>query len=676
MNAQFKRILYGGDYNPNQWPKDIWLEDIRLFEKAGINSATVNVFSWAKSQISENVYNFDELDEIIDLLGRNKIDVVLATSTAAVPAWMFKRYPEVARTDYDGRRHKFGQRHNACPNSPVYQIFSARIARKLAERYGGLSQIVCWHVNNEYGGECFCENCEKAFRVWLKDKYKSLDALNRAWNMEFWGHTVYGWDEIVAPNAISEGIGRDKSAFAGISIDYRRFMSDSILENYKAERDAIRSVDAITPITTNFMGTYKNLDYFKWAKELDIVSWDNYPSYNTPWSFTAMRHDLMRGLKGRPFMLMEQTPSQQNWQPYNSLKKPGQMRAQSYQSVAHGADTVQYFQLRRSIGACEKFHGAVIEHVGTDDTRVFREVARLGEELASLGDGLLGADNPAEVGIIFDWDNYWALEYTSGPNVDLKYVDQIHQYYRYFYKNNIPVDMVPVDADFSRYKVIAAPVLYMVKEGMGEALEAFVQNGGVLVTGFMSGIVDQSDNVHLGGYPGPLRKMAGVWVEEIDALAPEQSNIICFSDGETAKCHLLCDIIHLEGAVSLADYASDFYASSPVITKNAFGGGTVFYVGTQPDEKALDKVMDMVVCSAGDIKPVVGAKSGCAGEGLTGLEVTRRVKGDKSYYFIMNFSGCDMPAPAEFAGRTDILTGAVLSENTRLRPYDTYVICM
>ena len=265
-------------------------------------------------------------------------------------------------------------------------------------------------------------------------------------------------------------------------------MSDSRLETFKLEKAAIRAFDQTTPITTNLMGTYKGLDYFKRAgRELDIVSWDNYPSYDTPWSKVAMTHDLMRGVKDQqPFMLMEQTPSQQNWQAYNSLKKPGQMRAQSYQTIAHGADTIQFFQLRRSIGACEKFHGAVIEHVGTENTRVFRETAELGEELSRLTE-IIDARSISEVGLLFDWDNYWALEYTSGPSVDLTYVDQIHQYYRYFYEQNISVDLLGVEADFSSYKVLVAPVLYMVKEGMAEALEAFVKQGGILITGFASG---------------------------------------------------------------------------------------------------------------------------------------------------------------------------------------------
>lgn len=538
MSTHFKRILYGGDYNPNQWTKDIWQEDMRIFKDAHINTATINVFSWAKIQPSEHEYNFDELDEIVDMLSKENYDIVFATSTAALPGWMVRKYPEVMFTDYEGRQHKFGGRHNACPNSFVFKHYARELAYKLAERYADNPHVTCWHVSNEYGNECFCENCQKAFRVWLKDKYKTIDALNRAWNMEFWGHTVYDWDDVVPPNALSDGIGSEKTAFAGISIDYRRFYSDSQLACFKMERDAIRSVKPDAFVTTNLMGTFKGLDYFKWAKEMDVVSWDNYPSYDTPWSSIAMTHDLMRGLKDEPFMLMEQTPSQQNWQKYNSLKRPGQMRAQSYQTLAHGADTIQFFQLRRSVGGCEKFHGAVIAHAGSENTRVFREVAQLGAELESFGDRTLGSRNEAEVGLIFDWDNYWALEYTSGPSEDLKYVDQIHQYYQYFYKKNIGVDMIPVDADFSKYKIVVAPVLYMVKDGMKEALENFVKNGGILITTFMSGIVGQSDNVYLGGYPGPLREMAGVWVEEIDALAPEQKNKAKFADGSTAACGL------------------------------------------------------------------------------------------------------------------------------------------
>lgn len=667
MESKFKRILYGGDYNPNQWEKEIWDEDMRIFRDAKINSATVNVFSWAKIQPSEEQYDFTELDEIIEMLSRENYDIVLATSTAALPAWLVKKYPEVARTDYEGRHHKFGQRHNACPNSLVYQKYAEKLASKLAQRYGENEHVVCWHINNEYGGECYCENCEKEFRVWLRNKYKTIEALNKAWNLEFWGHTIYDWDEVVLPNALSEGIGEDKTAFAGISIDYRRFNSDSILNNYIMEREAIRTYDKDTLITTNLMGTYKGLDYFKWAKEMDIVSWDNYPAFDTPWSHTAMCHDLMRGLKDAPFMLMEQTPSQQNWQKYNSLKRPGQMRAQSYQTIAHGADTIQFFQLRRSVGGCEKFHGAVIGHVGTENTRVFGEVKQLGEELEQLGTSTLGSSNEAEVGIIFDWDNYWALEYTSGPTIDLKYVEQIHQYYEFFYGRNVGVDMIPFDADFSKYKVVVAPVLYMVKEGMREALEAFVKNGGVLVTTYMSGIADQSDNVHLGGYPGPLRELAGVWVEEIDALFPDQKNEVIFEDGTKHSCGLVCDLMHLEGAESLAEYRKDFYAKMPAVTKNQYGKGSVYYIGTDIEAEGLAKILELSMADA-KVAPVITEE--------TELEITCRSGEDCRYYFVINFKDEQIKIPSCLAGAKDMLTGKTVEEGEQLSKYDVKIIQM
>ncbi len=378
-----------------------------------------------------------------------------------------------------------------------------------------------------------------------------------------------------------------------------------------------------------------------------------------------MTHDLMRGLKQQPFMLMEQTPSQQNWQPYNSLKKPGQMRAQSYQTIAHGADTIQYFQLRRSVGACEKFHGAVIEHVGHEDTRVFRETAALGAELAQLSD-IIGTQSQAQVALIFDWDNYWALEYTSGPTVDLKYVEQIHRYYRYFYEQNIAVDLIPVDADLSKYKLVAAPVLYMIKEGMQERLTDFVKQGGALLTTYMSGIVDQSDNVHLGGYPGPLRELSGIWVEEIDALAPEQSNGVSLVNEElTGTSNSVSDLIHLETAEALAHYTSNFYAGMPAVTKNTFGEGTVYYFGGQLEDQLQDQLFKTIVEETG-ITPVI--------EEATKLEVACRENAEAKFFVIINFHEEAQPLPEIFVGETDLLTGEVLSSETKLAQYTTYIV--
>ncbi|MEG6587336.1 beta-galactosidase [Paenibacillus barengoltzii] len=633
INEKLPKIWYGGDYNPEQWGPDVWKEDERMFNLAGIDVATVNVFSWAMIQPSEETYDFAQLDETIDRLYKSGVYVCLATSTGAHPAWMARKYPDVLRVDVQGRKRRFGGRHNSCPNSPTYRKYAARLAGKLAERYKDHPGLLIWHVSNEYGGYCYCDNCAAAFRVWLRERYKTLDELNRVWNTRFWGHTFYDWEEIVVPNELSEEWGGNRTNFQGISLDYRRFQSDSLLECYKLEYDEIKKHTPNVPVTTNLMGFYPELDYFKWAKSMDIVSWDNYPSLDTPVSFTAMAHDLMRGLKsGAPFMLMEQTPSQQNWQPYNSLKRPGVMRLWSYQAVARGADTVMFFQLRRSIGACEKYHGAVIEHVGHEHTRVFREVAELGRELDQLGDTLLDARTEAKIGIVYDWENRWAIELSSGPSVALNYVNEVHKYYDTLFQMHVESDMVSVEEDFSKYEILIAPVMYMVKPGFAKKVEEFVAGGGTFVTTFFSGIVNENDLVTLGGYPGELRSVLGIWAEEIDALLPGRTNQIVMKEAWGAlsgqyECGLLCDLIHAEGAEVLAEYGSDFYQGMPVVTVNSFGKGRAYYVASSPDAAFLQGFLKNL-CEEKGIQPLLDAPEG--------VEVARRVKDGKAFLFLLN----------------------------------------
>lgn len=658
INEKFPKIWYGGDYNPEQWDKATMEEDMRMFNLAGIDVATVNVFSWAKIQRDEVSYDFTWLDDIIERLTKENIYLCLATSTGAHPAWMAKKYPDVLRVDYEGRKRKFGGRHNSCPNSPTYRKYAKILAGKLAERYKDHPQIVMWHVSNEYGGYCYCDNCEKQFRVWLKERYGNLEALNKAWNTSFWSHTFYDWDEIVAPNALSEEWSGNRTNFQGISLDYRRFQSDSLLECFKMERDELKRWTPDIPVTTNLMGFYPELDYFKWAKEMDVVSWDNYPSMDTPFSFTAMAHNLMRGLKsGQPFMLMEQTPGVQNWQPYNSAKRPGVMRLWSYQAVAHGADTVMFFQLRRSVGACEKYHGAVIEHVGHEHTRVFRECAELGKELQQLGDTILDARSEAKVAVMYDWENRWALELSSGPSIALNYVNEVHKYYDALYKQNIQTDMISVEEDLSKYKVVIAPVMYMVKPGFAERVEQFVAQGGTFVTTFFSGIVNENDLVTLGGYPGELRNVMGIWAEEIDALLPgHQNEIVLRQDWGGLRgsysCGILCDVIHAETAEVLAEYGADYYKGTPVLTRNKFGNGQSYYVASSPDADFLQGLIANL-CEEQGVKPLLNTPDG--------VEVAERVKNGTSYLFVMNHNAEEMTFDAGASRQRDLLTGKTIS---------------
>ncbi|OCT15390.1 beta-galactosidase [Paenibacillus pectinilyticus] len=672
INTRLPKIWYGGDYNPEQWDKVIMNEDLRMFNLAGIDVATINVFSWALSQPNEDTYDFTWLDETIERLWANGTYVCLATSTGAHPAWMARKYPDVCRVDFEGRKRKFGARHNSCPNSPTFRTYSERMAAKLAERYKDHEAILIWHVSNEYGGYCYCDHCASAFRTWLQERYSTLEQLNKAWYTGFWGHTFYDWEEIVPPNALSEERPGDRSFFQGISLDYRRFMSDSLLDCYKLEYNAIREHSLQIPITTNLMGLYKELDYFKWAPYLDVISWDNYPSLDTPVSLTSMTHDLMRGLKdGMPFMLMEQTPSQQNWQKYNSLKRPGVMRLWSYQAVAHGADTILFFQLRRSAGACEKFHGAVIEHVGHEHTRVFRECAELGHELQQLSDKVLDAEVKARVGIVFDWENRWAIELSSGPTIALDYVNEVHKYYDALFQQNIQADMIGVDADLSHYDIVIAPVLYMVKSGYAKRVEDFVQAGGTFLTTFFSGIVNEHDRVTLGGYPGELRSVLGIWAEEIDALFPDQSNQMQLNEqwGElegSYQCGILCDLIHAEGAEVRAVYGKEFYKGMPALTVNKYGAGEAWYVASSPEPAFLQGLLSNLCREKGITAPLPH---------VPGVEVSTRTSADqKSYVFILNHNN---EAAAIMLGDikgTDLLSGEFIENEVTLQPKAVLII--
>ena len=667
-------ILYGGDYNPDQWLKETVIEDMKFFKLANINTVTLPVFSWALLQPDEDTYNFEWLDDILEILKKNDIYVCMATSTAVQPNWMSRKYPEILPVDFEGHKRKFGGRVKFCPNSEKYREFSVNLATKLAERYKDYPNIIAWHIGNEYDNYCYCDHCENKFKEWAKKKYKTIEEVNKAWNMNFWGHTLYSFDEIVAPSGLSEmwyGYDKQCTNFQGIAIDYNRFMSDSILECYLGEYKAIKAITPDIEITTNFMGTFKPLDYFKWAKYMDIVSWDNYPGLNADPSDTSLRHDLMRSLKnGKPFMLMEQTPNQQNWQPYNSVKRPGVMRLWSYQAVAHGADTVMFFQMRQSIGACEKYHGAVISHAGNENTRTFRECAELGEELKALGDTIIDSKYDAKVAIVFDWDNWWAVEFSSGPSIQLRYIDQIEKYYKAFHNLNIAVDFVEPTGDLSKYSVVLAPVLYMLKEGAADNIKNFVSNGGTFITTYFSGYVNENDLVRLGGYPAELRDMLGLWVEEIDALPPDMNNSINFiyklnpmKDNYT--CDMVCDIINLEGAESLAVYGSDFYKDKPVFTYNKYGDGLAYYIASNPEQAFLN---DFALRLAKENNLLLGI------EPKEGVEITQRNKDNYSLTFVLNHNNDEVTLKLDNKNYINILNNEAIKENLKLKPKDVAIL--
>ncbi|MFI6243584.1 beta-galactosidase [Micromonospora sp. NPDC050795] len=647
------KVPFGGDYNPEQWPEDVWKQDYRLFDTARIDLVTLGVFDWALTQPAEGTYDFALLDRIVERASAEGRGICLATGTGAHPPWLAKAYPEVTRTDFEGRKHRFGQRHNSCPSSPIFRRLSTELARRVARRYADTPAVLAWHVGNEYGGACYCALCAAGFRNWLRHRYGTLDELNEAWYTTFWSHTFTDWDEIEPPSALTEHWrGPDHTAFPGITLDYLRFTSDAMLTNFRDEKAAIRESSPALPVTTNFMGMYRPIDYHRWAPHLDFVSWDNYPPDDASAARMALTHDLMRGLKdGQPFWLMEQTPSFTACRDVNPLKRPGLMRLWSWQAVAHGADAVLFFQLRASRGASEKYHGAVIGHAGRSDTRVFREVAELGAELERLGPASLGARTPARVALLFDWDSWWALEISDGPSRLVRYQQVVLAYHRALWDAGVDLDVVAVTADLSGYDVVVAPALHLLKGDLPQRLEAVATRGGSVLTTYLSGRVDENDQAFLMDVPGPLGQLMGVRVDEWDARGPEVVNTVRLGDGADqvdVDASLLFELVIPQGAQVVGTYQADFYAGTPAVTRNSFGAGDGWYVAAGLDQSGVSWVVRQVLARHDLLGPYPDVPD---------LESSVRVAADGSrLLFLLNHRA----EPVEVTARTggvDLLTG-------------------
>ena len=666
------RMPYGGDYSPEQWPDDVWDVDHAAFSLARIDTLTVGVFAWALTQPDEDTYDLTVLERILDRAHAEGRQVCLATGTGALPPWLAHAYPEVNRTDFEGRRHVYGQRHNACPSSPVYRRLAARLAGRVAERFAGHPAVIAWHINNEYGGACYCDLCAAEFREWLRARYGDLDRLNSAWNTTFWSHRFTDWAQVVPPSVLSEHWrGPDHTAFQGITLDYLRFASDTLLRTFREEKAAVRE-HSDRPVTTNFMGMYRPIDYHRWAADLDFASWDNYPPDDRSAARMALTHDLMRGLKGgQPFWLMEQTPSVTASRDVNPVKRPGVLRLWSWQAVAHGADAVLYFQMRQSRGACEKYHGAVLGHSGRTDTRTFREVADLGGELERAGGALLGGRTPARVALLFDWDSWWAVEISDGPNRHVRYPAVVMTYHRALWEAGAQMDVVPVTADLTGYDVVVAPLLHMVKGDLADRLAAVAAAGGTVVTTVLSGRVDEDDNAFLADVPGPMKDLLGVRVDETDAQPPGEANPVTLalpgtSDSLVSRAELVFDLVLGEGAEVVGTYGANFYAGMPAVTRNAHGQGEGWYVGTLLDQAGVGWVMRTVLERHGLVGPYAD---------VPGLELASRRTDAGQVDVLLHHGDTVVEVPAHVSG-TDLLTGrrVAAGERLRLAPTDVLVL--
>lgn len=636
-------LAFGGDYNPEQWPADVRLEDLGLMKEAGVNLLSVGIFSWALLEPREGEYDFAWLDEVLDNLAGAGIKVALATATAAPPAWLVRKHPEVLPVTAEGTVLERGSRRHYSPSSAVYRRYATGITRKLAERYKNHPALALWHVDNELGchvSEFYGPEDAAAFRVWLERRYGSTEALNEAWGTAFWSQHYASFEEIMPPGAAPTTLNPTQR------LDFQRFSSWALLDYYRSLLQVIREVTPDVPATTNLMvssGT-KSMDYFHWANDLDVIANDHYlvaadPERHIELAFSA---DLTRGVAGgQPWILMEHSTSAVNWQPRNRPKMPGEMLRSSLAHVARGADAVMFFQWRQSYAGAEKFHSAMVPHGGRE-TRVWREVVELGAALRSLGP-VRGTAVQSRVAIVFDYEAWWASELDSHPSEDVKYLDLMRALHRSLYLRGITVDFVHPSAPLDGYGLVLVCTLYNVTDPAARAIASAAEAGATVLVTYFSGIVDENDHIRLGGYPGAFRELLGISVEEFHPLLAGES--VKLNDGGTGS--VWSEHVHLAGAEAVNTFTEFPLKGVPSLTRRAVGRGAAFYLATFPDQDGIERLVDRLLAESG-AAPVADADSG--------VELTRRRATDgSSFVFAINHSGAD--ASVRVAG-TELLSGA------------------
>ncbi|MGW4878214.1 beta-galactosidase [Streptomyces sp. NPDC004262] len=636
-------IVYGGDYNPEQWPEEVWAEDVRLMREAGVNMVSVGIFSWALLEPSEGVLDFSRTDRILGLLHENGIAVDLATPTAAPPAWFFRAHPQALPVDRDGRTLSYGSRQTFCPSSPAYRAAALKITAALAERYASHPAVTMWHVHNEYGchnAACYCDTSAESFRRWLRARYgDDLAALNHAWGTAFWSQWYYAWDEILPPRATGAVPNPTHQ------LDWRRFCSDELLSLYTAERDVLREAAPAIPATTNFMvmHNFDALDYWRWAPELDVVANDHYLMSADPESQidVALSGDVMRSLAGGPWLLMEHSTGAVNWQPVNRAKTPGELRRNALAHVAHGADGICYFQWRAAKAGAEQWHSAMLPHAGTD-SRIWQDVVRLGADLRALAE-VRGSGGTAEVAVVWDWDARWALEFPSQPSGELRFQELVRAWYEPLWRAGVAVDFVRPDADLSAYRAVLVPSLYLVDDAGAANLTAFAEAGGTLAVGFHSGMVDENSHVRLGGYPGAFREVLGVRTDELFPLLPGER--VALGGGGTGS--LWSERVRPAGAEVVTSYADGPLAGVPAVTRHAYGAGSAWYLATLPDAETLAGLL-------GRIREEAGVAAGRAAP--QGVEVVVRRGADADFVFVIDHAGAGAEVSVA-AGSVELLSG-------------------
>lgn len=642
------RARLRGDYNPEQWPETVWHEDVRLMREAGVTMVSVGIFSWALLETSRGTYDFAWLDRLLDLLHDNGIRVDLGTPTVVPPVWFYREHPEALPVAADGTRYEFGSRGAICHSNTDYRAAAANITTKLAERYADHPALALWHVHNEYGvpvSACYCDSCAAHFRRWLERTYGDVAAVNEAWGTAFWGQHYTDFAQINPPRT-TPTVGNP-----GQALDYKRFADETIRENFVAERDILHRLAPGIPVTTNFMTALSqcdSLDYWAWGREVDLVTNDHYLITDGRRTHVnlAMAADLTRSVGGgAPWLLLEHSTSGVNWQARNPAKAPGQMARNSLAHVARGSEGAMFFQWRQSRRGAEKFHSAMLPQAGTE-SRVWREVVELGASLDSLSQ-IRGSRTVADVAVVWDWHSWWAQNLAWRPSEDHEARERADAFYEALYDRHLTVDFAHPEADLSAYPLVVVPALYLMTRAAGDNLKAYVENGGTLVVSYFSGIVDEHDAVHEGPYPGALRDVLGLTVEEFSPLLGGESVRVTGPDGSELTGDVWTEIVVPRGAESVWTYADGLAADQPAVTRHRLCEGSAWYVSTRLDAHGLDALLGWAADDAG-IAPRADLPRD--------VEVVRRAGESGDFLFAINHTALDAKVPLDTAG-TELLTG-------------------
>ncbi|MFI8257577.1 beta-galactosidase [Streptomyces filamentosus] len=646
------RLAFGGDYNPEQWPESVWQEDVRLMREAGVTLVSVGIFSWALLEPERGRYDFGWLDRVLDLLHAHGIRVDLGTPTVAPPAWFYRAHPEALPVTAEGVRLAYGSRGTICHSSPAYREAAARITTELARRYAGHPALALWHVHNEYGvpvSACYCDGCAAHFRRWLDGTYGSVEAVNEAWGTAFWGQRYGSYEEILPPRATAT-VGNPAQR-----LDYRRFADATLRENFRAERDILHELSPGIPVTTNFMTALSqcdSIDYWAWGREVDLVTNDHYLITDGRRTHVnlAMAADLTRSVAGgAPWLLLEHSTSGVNWQPRNPAKRPGEMARNSLAHVARGSEGAMFFQWRQGRRGAEKFHSAMVPHGGTD-TRIWREVVALGADLEALEE-IRGSRTVPDVAMLWDWHSWWAQSLEWRPNEAHDARERADSFYETLYDRHLTVDFAHPEADLSAYPLVVVPALYLMTEAAGQNLREYVENGGTLVVSYFSGIVDEHDAVHPGAYPGALRDVLGLTVDEWSPLLDHQRVGITGPGGAALTGDVWTEFVRPRGAETVWTYADGPAAGGPAVTRHRLGRGTAWYVSTRLDAASLDAIVAAASEDAG-----VPDRAALPRD----VEVVRRAGADGRHLFVINHTDAEAKVALDDPG-TELLTGGAVS---------------